>query len=143
MVKALVAVSGGDEPSATPMVTSKDPATLGVPLRTPVVLDNDKPPGRDPEDTDHVSGVLAFVAVNVTGPYATSSAPFGIEAVVIAGGTSMVSGIVVVCWGLLLSVVWTVKLYRPARFGVPVMTPEGDNSSGGGSIPDPEMTVQE
>ena len=63
IVRFFEAVSGGDEPSATPTVKLKVPFAVDAPLMSPPD-DSESPPGRLPDDKDHVNEVSDGVAVN-------------------------------------------------------------------------------
>jgi len=93
--KTFVADNAGVEPSVTVKVVLNVPAAAGVPFRTPS-LERVSPPG-SPDVAAQVYVVVPGEAVNVTGPYARPTAPFGSEAVVIVGGTAMLKAFVVLC----------------------------------------------
>jgi hypothetical protein len=64
MVNGFSAVCWRVPLSRTLIVKLNEPAALGVPLSEPPDV-RVRPPGKDPEATDHVYGVVPFVAANV------------------------------------------------------------------------------
>jgi hypothetical protein len=65
MENGACAVRGGVEESETCTVKLNWPEAVGVPLITPVVLDNDNPDGNAPDTTVKLYGVAAPVAFKV------------------------------------------------------------------------------
>jgi hypothetical protein len=57
--------TAGDSESTTFTVMGKVPLAVGVPLITPVAGARESPAGREPEEMDHVYGVVPPVAASV------------------------------------------------------------------------------
>lgn len=120
-------------------VKLNDPLADGVPEITPVAAVNVNPAGRLPEVIDHVYPGVPPIAVKVC-VYAVPAVPAAsddVEMDSVVDATVMDSGTDLVCTGLPLSLIVTVKAYWPLAVGVPEITPlPAAKLSPAGRLPD-------
>jgi hypothetical protein len=136
MLSGALGVCFGVLESVTCTVKLNGPTAVGVPEIKPAA-ESPRPGGKDPENSDHVYGVVPPAAERLW-LYDTDCVACGRDVVVIASGvaTVMLSGALAVCFGVLESVTCTVKLNGPAAVGVPEIKPAVERPRPGGKDPE-------
>ena len=139
-LKVFSTVWGVARLSVTRMVKLNEPSAVGVPLSVPPD-ERLSPPGKGPEATDHVYGVVPPVAAKAC-EYAVPTEPAGrVDPVEMArGGTGELivnaNALSTVCRTAPLSLTLMVKLNEPAAVGVPLNMPPAVRVSPAGREPD-------